>query len=62
MVNVKKVRISKLQLEVPFTQVLGLHILRLIKKGYDMFRIIDHGEEIEIRAWRSRVKKEGEKQ
>ena len=38
--------------------ILGLHIMRLVKKGYARFEIEDNGKEVIIKALRRKVKGE----
>lgn len=56
MVNVKKVQINKTKTEEdqPFSYVfvLGLQIMKLVKKGYRKFEITDEGDKVLVRAWK----------
>ena len=52
MVNVRKIRVSKFQEDMPFTAKLGQEIWELVKKRYGKFEITDEGNEVLIRTWK----------
>lgn len=60
MVNVKRIEIKK-DVDVGYVTVLGLQIMKLVKKGYENFKIIDERDKVIIRAWRFRRKEEAGK-
>lgn len=57
MVNVKRIKINKsVDENQPFSYVfiLGMQIVRFVKKGYNKFEIYDKGDYIEVKTWRIR--------
>ena len=58
MVNVKVVEVKK-DMDISYVTVLGLQIMKLVKMGYENFKILDEKDKVVIRAWRIRKKRGG---